>query len=46
MQIQVGDSAADKALGTWESLKLNSIASGAAVLTESHCAQDELGRTQ
>ena len=25
MQIQVGDSAADKALGTWESLKLNSI---------------------
>lgn len=46
MQIQVGDSTADKALGTRRSLKQNSIASGAAVLTESECGRNELGRTQ
>lgn len=46
MQIQVGDSTVDKALGTWGSLKRNSIASGAAVLTESECGQNEPDRTQ
>lgn len=46
MQIQVGDSTADKALGTWGSLKQNLIASGAAVWTESECGQNGPGRTQ
>lgn len=46
MQIQVGDSTADRGPGTWESLKLELIAGGAAVLSESDYGQDERGRTQ